>query len=91
VGQGMRLLDYLFEQPLVSVPLVEKRLACSFVTANKIVEQLAELSLSRETTGWQRNRSTATTLTWLFSTPWQCPDELKRTTHRQKRIETWAS
>ncbi len=55
-GQGMRLLDYLFEQPLLSVPLVEKRLACSFVTANKIVEQLAALGLLRETTGWQRNR-----------------------------------
>jgi Fic family protein len=55
-AQGTRLLDYLFEQPLVSVPLVEKRLACSFVTANKIVEQFAELGLLRETTGWQRNR-----------------------------------
>jgi Fic family protein len=55
-SQGMRLLDYLFEQPLVSVPLVEKRLACSFVTANKIVEQLEELGLLRETTGWHRNR-----------------------------------
>lgn len=53
---GMRLLDYLFEQPLVSVALVEKRLDCSFVTANRLVEQLAELSLLRETTGWQRNR-----------------------------------
>jgi Fic family protein len=53
---GMRLLDYLFEQPLVSVPLVEKRLDCSFVTANRLVEQLEELGLVRETTGWQRNR-----------------------------------
>jgi Fic family protein len=53
---GLRLLDYLFEQPLVSVPLVEKRLDCSFVTANKLVEQLAELGLVREITGWQRNR-----------------------------------
>lgn len=53
---GLRLLDYLFEQPLVSVPMVEKRLDCSFVTANKIVEQLTELELLREITGWQRNR-----------------------------------
>jgi cell filamentation protein, protein adenylyltransferase len=53
---GMKLLDYLFEQPLVSVPLVEKRLECSFVTANKLVEQLEELKIVRETTGWQRNR-----------------------------------
>jgi Fic family protein len=55
-AQGMRLLDYLFEQPLVSVPLVEKRLDCSFVTANKLVEQLKVMNLLRETTGWQRNR-----------------------------------
>ena len=55
-AQGMRLLDFLFEQPLISVPLVEKRLDCSFVTANKLVEHLAELGLLRETTGWQRNR-----------------------------------
>jgi Fic family protein len=53
---GMRLLDYLFQQPLVSVSLVEKRLDCSFVTANKIIEQLAGLELLREITGWQRNR-----------------------------------
>jgi Fic family protein len=53
---GMRLLDYLFEQPLLSIPLVEKRLDCSFVTANKLVEQLQELGIVRETTGWQRNR-----------------------------------
>ena len=53
---GLKLLDYLFEQPLVSVPLVENRLECSFVTANKLVEQLEELKMLRETTGWQRNR-----------------------------------
>jgi Fic family protein len=53
---GIKLLDYLFEQPLVSVALVEQRLECSFVTANRLVEQLAELGLVREITGWQRNR-----------------------------------
>jgi Fic family protein len=53
---GLKLLDYLFEQPLVSVALVEKRLECSFVTANKLVDQLEELKVVRETTGWQRNR-----------------------------------
>jgi Fic family protein len=53
---GLRLLDYLFEQPIVSVALVERRLECSFVTANRVVEQLAELKLLRETTGGQRNR-----------------------------------
>ncbi len=53
---GLKLLDYLFQQPLLSIPLVEKRLGCAFVTANKIMAQLEELKVVRETTGWQRNR-----------------------------------
>lgn len=53
---GLRLHDYLFEQPLVSVAHVEERLQCSFVTANKLILQFEELGLVRETTGWQRNR-----------------------------------
>ena len=55
-ASGMRLLDYLYEQPIVNVRLVEKRLKSSFVTANKLVEQLVKLDILRETTGGQRNR-----------------------------------
>jgi Fic family protein len=50
------LLDYLFEQPLVSIQMVQDRLGCAFPTATKYVEQLAEEGLLRETTGYQRNR-----------------------------------
>ena len=50
------LLDYLFEQPLVSIPMVHRRLGCTFHTARKYVEQFAEAGLLRETTGFQRNR-----------------------------------
>ncbi len=50
------LLDYLFEQPLVSIPMVQNRLGCAFPTATKYVEQFAEEGLLRETTGFQRNR-----------------------------------
>jgi Fic family protein len=53
---GLRLLDFLFEQPLISVRLVEQHLQCSYVTASKLVEQFVELDLLCETTGWQRNR-----------------------------------
>ena len=56
VGSGMRLLDYLYEQPIVNVRLVEKRLKSSFVTANKLVDQFVKLEILRETTGGQRNR-----------------------------------
>ena len=53
---GLRLLDFLFEHPLISVRLVEVHLRCSYVTARKLVEHLVELNLLRETTGRQRNR-----------------------------------
>lgn len=50
------LFDYLYEQPIVNVRLVEKRLKSSFVTANKLVDQLVKLEILQETTGGQRNR-----------------------------------
>ena len=50
------LLDYLFEQPLVSIHMVQKRLGCGFPTASKYVEKFAEEGLLRETTGFHRNR-----------------------------------
>lgn len=53
---SLRLLDYLFEQPIMTIRLAEKRLHCSYVTANKAIDQLAELDLLREITGWQRNK-----------------------------------
>jgi Fic family protein len=51
-----RLFDFLFEQPIFSVRMVEKRLECSYVKANQLVLQLEELGLLKETTGWRRNR-----------------------------------
>lgn len=53
---GLRLLDALYEQPIISVAFAEKRLDCAYVTANKIIDQLTGLELLRETTGGQRNR-----------------------------------
>ena len=53
---GQRLCDYLFQQPLVSVSLVQRHLDCSYVTANKVVLQFEKLNLLEETTGWKRNR-----------------------------------
>jgi cell filamentation protein, protein adenylyltransferase len=55
-GNGIRLLDYLFEQPLITVRMIEQRLQCVYVTARKLVDQLVELGLVREITGFQRNR-----------------------------------
>lgn len=55
-GTGLRLLDYLYEQPMINVRMVERHLKSSFVTASKLVDQLVKLEILRETTGGQRNR-----------------------------------
>jgi len=55
---GIRLLEYLFEQPIVTVRMVEKRLECSFATANKLVGNLERLGLLKEVSPRKfRNRS----------------------------------
>lgn len=53
---GLRLLDLLFERPLVNVKLVAEHLKVAFATASKLVEQFEGLGLLKETTGGQRNR-----------------------------------
>jgi Fic family protein len=51
-----RLLDFLYEQPIVNVRTVERRLGCTYATANKLVEQFAGLGILHEVTGARRNR-----------------------------------
>lgn len=55
-AQGVRLLDYLFEKPVMSVRTAEQHLGCSFATAASTIEQLEAAGLLRETTGQKRNR-----------------------------------
>ena len=50
------LLDYLFEQPIVTARLVEERLGCAYMTADKLLKQFVELKIVKETTGGQRYR-----------------------------------
>ena len=50
------LLDYLFEQPILSIPMIQQRLGCGYPTACKYVAQLVSDGLLREMTGFQRNR-----------------------------------
>jgi len=50
------LLEYLFEQPIVTIRMVAQRLNCVFVTANKVVNRFVKLGLLEEVTGYQRNR-----------------------------------
>jgi Fic family protein len=55
-ANGLRLLDLLFERPLVQVNLVKDSLGIAFVTANKLVEQMESLGLLQEITGRRRDR-----------------------------------
>ena len=51
-----RLLDFLYEQPIVNVRSAERYLGCTYATANKLVEQFTTLGILREVTGGKRNR-----------------------------------
>jgi Fic family protein len=53
---GLRLLDALFERPLVNVNLAAERVGVTFTTASKLVEQFVGLGLLEEITGGQRRR-----------------------------------
>ena len=54
---GLKLLDLLFQRPLVNVNLVKEDLDVkTFSTANKLVERFEALGLLQEITGGQRNR-----------------------------------
>lgn len=55
-AQALPLLDYLFEQPIVSIGMVQDRLRCGFPTASKYVEKFEKEGVLREMTGFQRNR-----------------------------------
>jgi Fic family protein len=45
---GVQLLDYLFEHPVVTVRMVEKKLGCTFATANKLVDQFEQLAVLKK-------------------------------------------
>jgi Fic family protein len=55
-ANALRLLDRLFQSPLVSVRSVEQFLGCSYGTAANIIGELENLGLVKEITGKQRNR-----------------------------------
>lgn len=55
-ANGVRLLDHLYEQPIVSVRLAERCLGCAYVTAANVIAELERLEILREFTGRQRNR-----------------------------------
>jgi Fic family protein len=53
---GIRLLDYLFQQPVLSVGMAKKHIACAYVTASNLIEELTKMGILIETTGRIRDR-----------------------------------
>lgn len=53
---GLRLLDLLYEYPIVSVNKVKEQTGISYASANALVARLVECDLLREYTGRSRNR-----------------------------------
>ena len=55
-GHSLKLLDYLFERPLINVNVASEYLGVSWPTANKLVQQFEEAGILGEVTGHKRNR-----------------------------------
>jgi Fic family protein len=55
-GNGHRVLDLLYQKPIVGVADVRTLLGTTFAGANQIVQRLAHLGILREFTGHARNR-----------------------------------
>jgi len=55
-ANGLRLLDLLYQRPVVTVALIASELAVSNPTANNLVDQFQAAGLLTEVTGRQRNR-----------------------------------
>lgn len=55
-GNGQRVLESLFDHPIVSVKSVQKEIGTSFAAANNLIARLTELGILVEITGQARNR-----------------------------------
>jgi Fic family protein len=53
---ALRLLDYLFERPVINVNAARDQLEISYVAANGLIRELSQLGVLKETTGGSRNR-----------------------------------
>lgn len=55
-GNGHRILDLLYREPVVTVARVREAIGASYPAANDLVARLAALGIVAEITGWRRNR-----------------------------------
>ncbi len=55
-GNALRLLDHLYQQPLVNIKAVGAHLGVSFPSASKLVSAFEDFGILDEMTGYRRNR-----------------------------------
>ena len=55
-GNGLRVLESLYQRPIVSVAQVQELTGTTFAAANSLVARLAKLGILQEATGYKRNR-----------------------------------
>ena len=55
-GNGHKVLEYLYQRPIVAVADVEALTGTSYTAANMLVSRLVELGVLVEATGYRRNR-----------------------------------
>lgn len=55
-GNGHKLLEELYERPIVTVKTVQNVTGTSYPAANELVKRLTQLGILEEITGYARNR-----------------------------------
>lgn len=55
-GNGHRVLESLYQRPIVSVAEVQELTGTTFTAANNLVSRLVQLGILQEATGYKRNR-----------------------------------
>ena len=55
-GNGHRILEYLYERPILNVAKIEQLLDITYDGANSLVSRLTDMGLLQEITGQRRNR-----------------------------------
>jgi len=53
---GLKLLDHLFEKPMVSIREAEQVMGVSYVTASSVIGNMEDAALLKEITGQKRNK-----------------------------------
>lgn len=55
-GNGYKVLESLYDRPILSVAMVEKLTGTSFAAANNLVKHMVRIGILNEMTGYARNR-----------------------------------